>query len=81
MDGFDVLKASIPANHMNMAKFSSRTDLGYQRVSGHIVELVTAAGKALTLGERQFDTASRSHKLYYNRHVKFTSSWEAFSGL
>ncbi|OBT98500.1 hypothetical protein VE01_03650 [Pseudogymnoascus verrucosus] len=40
MDGFNVRKDSIPANHMDMTKFSRANDIGYRRVSGHIVSLV-----------------------------------------
>ncbi|KFZ04693.1 hypothetical protein V501_09060 [Pseudogymnoascus sp. VKM F-4519 (FW-2642)] len=40
MDGFNVRKDSIPANHMDMIRFSSAHDIGYRRVSGHIVSLV-----------------------------------------
>ena len=39
MDGFNVVRASIPANHMDMARFSSRQDIGYQRVLGYLTKL------------------------------------------
>ncbi|OBT63079.1 hypothetical protein VE03_07456 [Pseudogymnoascus sp. 23342-1-I1] len=42
MDGFNVRKDSIPANHMDMTKFLSMQDIGYRRISGHIVSLVEA---------------------------------------
>lgn len=40
MDGFNVRKDSVPANHMDMTKFSTRRDIGYRRISSHIVSLV-----------------------------------------
>ena len=43
MDGFHIQKASIPANHMNMVKFSSGGEIGYQRVVRHIKRLVEMA--------------------------------------
>ncbi|KFY81438.1 hypothetical protein V500_11415 [Pseudogymnoascus sp. VKM F-4518 (FW-2643)] len=39
-DGFNIRKDSIPANHMDMTKFSKPQDIGYRRISGHIVSLV-----------------------------------------
>lgn len=34
---------SIPANHMNMCKYASETDIGYERTSTQIVSLVKQA--------------------------------------
>ncbi|OIW24734.1 hypothetical protein CONLIGDRAFT_584296, partial [Coniochaeta ligniaria NRRL 30616] len=42
-DGFNVRHSSIKANHMDMARFSTRADIGYQRVLGHIQELARLA--------------------------------------
>lgn len=42
-EGFKVLPGSINANHMNMVKFASQTDQGYQRTLGWIVELCNTA--------------------------------------
>ncbi|KFY59535.1 hypothetical protein V496_05647 [Pseudogymnoascus sp. VKM F-4515 (FW-2607)] len=43
MDGFNVRKDSIPANHMDITKFLSPQDIGYRRILGHIVSLVEGA--------------------------------------
>jgi hypothetical protein len=43
-DGFRVMRDSINANHMDMAKFEHRQDVGYQRVWGHILRLIREEG-------------------------------------
>lgn len=45
MDGFNVRKDSIPANHMDMTKFSDPEDIGYRRISYHIVSLIIPSGE------------------------------------
>lgn len=35
MDGFNVQKNSIYANHMEMTKYRDEDDPGYQRISGY----------------------------------------------
>ncbi|KAH0542624.1 hypothetical protein FGG08_003032 [Glutinoglossum americanum] len=45
IDGFLVRTSSVPANHMDMCKFTDSKDIGYQRVSGHIVSFVRMAAK------------------------------------
>lgn len=34
-------KRTIPANHMNMCRFSTKSDIGYRRVSSEISDVIT----------------------------------------
>jgi len=43
MDGFKVQVASIDANHMDICKFADSDDVGYERTSGFIGEMVELA--------------------------------------
>ncbi|OBT86647.1 hypothetical protein VE02_04446 [Pseudogymnoascus sp. 03VT05] len=56
MDGFHVRKDSIPANHMDMTKFLSPQDIGYRRISSHIVTLVETS-------KNHEDERTRTHLL------------------
>ena len=52
IDGFMVKTSSVPANHLSMCKFADSSDIGYQRVSGHIVSFVQAAAREVAQGEQ-----------------------------
>ena len=43
IDGFNVQKNSIPANHMDMCKFKDPSDIGFKRVARTIEILVEDA--------------------------------------
>lgn len=51
IDGFNVKTNSIPANHMEMCKFASDSDLGYQRVFFHLHSLLRDARQHSTFSE------------------------------
>lgn len=38
MDGFNISKNSIPANHEDMCKFGSKEDTGYMRTAGFLID-------------------------------------------
>jgi hypothetical protein len=40
IDGFNVRKASIQANHIDVCKFGSRDDYGYKKVTGFILDIL-----------------------------------------
>lgn len=43
----DAESIAIPADHLNMVKFASREDAGYEKVSGHLQILVEEAPDAI----------------------------------
>jgi len=43
IDGFRVKTASIPKNHSDMCKFENRNEIGYQRTSDYILNLLDKA--------------------------------------
>lgn len=48
IDGFRVKTASIPKDHSEMCKYSDRKDIGYQRTSDYILDLLDKAKDAQT---------------------------------
>lgn len=38
-DGFEIERGAIPADHVNMVKFRSKEDIGYERVLSWIQEM------------------------------------------
>ncbi len=61
MDGFLVKTVSIPANHVDMCKYSNNKDWGYRRTSRNIISLVKKSAKGKTSGGSQlpsFGTAA-----------------------
>jgi len=55
MDGWKVSRSSIPANHMDMCKFSGPNEIGYRRVSQFIAEFIDAAPSVVALEGLQND--------------------------
>ncbi len=51
IDGFSVKTSSVPANHMGMSKFADQSDIGYKRVSGHIISFIRQAARGLAEGK------------------------------
>ena len=51
IDGFNVKTNSIPATHMEMCKFASDSDLGYQRIFFHVHSLLRDARQHSTFSE------------------------------
>lgn len=45
LQGHLVRTSSVPANHMDMCRFTKPEDVGYQRVSQHIINFVRQAVK------------------------------------
>ncbi len=45
----DAEQIAIPADHLNMVKFASREDGGYEKVSGHLWLLAEEAPGAISL--------------------------------
>jgi hypothetical protein len=43
IDGFRVKTASIPKNHSDMCKYENRNEIGYQRTSDYILDLLDKA--------------------------------------
>ena len=52
MDGFRVKSNGIPADHMLMCKYANPNDIGYQRTSGHLFDMLRDARKELTQTDR-----------------------------
>ena len=50
-DGFYVRSNSIPTNHMDMCKYTSKDDIGHERTSGVIIRLIVGAIKKNTTSE------------------------------
>ena len=46
MDGFNVSKNSIPANHEDMCKFESKDEIGYKRTLGFLIDIRDDAVKS-----------------------------------
>lgn len=51
MDGFLVQSCSIPANHVDMCKFTDSNDIGYQRLSGHLLSVICDVEEKQAAGE------------------------------
>lgn len=43
IDGFRVKSFSIPGDHSEMCKYASASDIGYERSSGQIIDIVDTA--------------------------------------
>ncbi|KAF4626223.1 hypothetical protein G7Y89_g11938 [Cudoniella acicularis] len=63
IDGFQVKTGSIPANHMQMCKYENSDSIGYQRTSGHIINLVDAiAEKEASANYREVEIKKESEE-------------------
>lgn len=51
IDGFNVKTSTIPANYMDMCKFDNPGDIGYRRISGHILTFTQQATKEVAQGK------------------------------
>ncbi len=62
-DGFLVRTSSVPANHMGMSKFADPSDIGYKRVSGHIIAFIRQAARDLAESKSltQFEINTPKH--------------------
>ena len=55
----DAEAISIPANHLNMVKFTSREDEGYRKVSGHLRLLSEDAPDVIKQRWRERDSVTQ----------------------
>ena len=55
----DAESIAIPADHLNMVKFASREDVGYERVSEHLWLLAKEAPDAISARWREQDKIRR----------------------
>jgi hypothetical protein len=70
MDGFHVARNSIPANHVDLCKFSGLQDIGYKRTSRHIIDFVSDA-MLVTKGEPTGSERSLAQELIMsNRDIR-----------
>jgi hypothetical protein len=51
IDAFGVRTCAIPANHMDMSKYTDESDVGYMRTSGSIIDLVSQAIEQRAISE------------------------------
>lgn len=55
----DAESVAIPADHLNMVKFTSREDGGYEKVSGHLQILAENAPDAIIARWKEQDTTRK----------------------
>ncbi|ETS83590.1 hypothetical protein PFICI_05466 [Pestalotiopsis fici W106-1] len=67
-DGYNVLRSSINANHIDMVKFGARDDPMYERVAGLLIDLVTPS---LTAEEVQESSLLTDHMKWQVQHLSF----------
>ena len=58
----DAEPVAIPANHLNMVKFVSREDGGYEKVSGHLQVLAEDAPGAIIARWKERDTMRKGEE-------------------
>ena len=59
----DAEPIAIPANHLNMVKFSSSEDVGYKKVSGHLQIITGEASDAIVARWEKQDRTQEGTKL------------------
>jgi hypothetical protein len=81
MDGFKVSRTSIPANHIDMCKFSGPDDIGYRRVSQFISEFQREAVSVIALEGDSIRSSRIMHpRLGMMAVPQLEGNFENFSG-
>ena len=62
----DAESIAIPADHLNMVKFASREDGGYEKVSEHLWLLVEEAPNAISVRWAEQDKINRPNSNFAN---------------